>query len=119
VHGHLRKDEVVLRTMDEWGQGILKGGGEFEALKERTGRALTYLEERPESHILVVTHGFFMRALLARVIFGDSFTPEELGHITHAIPTTEKTHITVFHYHEDGRKDPWKLWVWNDHAHLG
>ena len=46
----------------------------FAELNERTHRALAYLEQRPEGHILVATHGMFMRILLGRVFFGDTFT---------------------------------------------
>ncbi len=119
VHGRLRTDKEALRILEEWSKKTMGQGGEFAELKERAGRALALLAARSESRILVVSHGFFMRTVLARVIFGDSLTPKELGSIMRAIPTTEKTHISVFRYHEDGREDPWKLWVWNDHAHLG
>ncbi|KKW24877.1 MAG: Phosphoglycerate mutase [Candidatus Kaiserbacteria bacterium GW2011_GWB1_52_6] len=119
MHGRLRTDEAARRILEGWGKKTTEEGDEFERLKDRAGRALTLLADRPESHILVVSHGFFMRMVLARVIFGEEFTSDELGHILRAIPSTEKSHISVFRYHEDGREDPWKLWVWNDHAHLG
>lgn len=119
LHGRLRKDEDTRKIMDEWENGILVDEQEFNDVKERAGRALALLEKRPESHVLVVTHGYFMRTILAHVIFGSSFTVTELGHIVCAIPNTEKSHLSVFRYYEDGRKNPWKLWVWNDHAHLG
>jgi broad specificity phosphatase PhoE len=105
--------------MSEWENGLLVDEKEFSEVKDRASRALDLLEKRPESRILVVTHGYFMRTLLAYVLFGKSFTAEELGHIVKAIPNTEKSHISVFRYYEDGRENPWKLWVWNDHAHLG
>ena len=119
LHGRLRKDADTRKIMDEWENGILVDEQEFTDLKDRAGRALAMLEKRPESKIVVVTHGYFMRTILAYVIFGPSFTSEEFGHIVKAIPNTEKSHLSVFRYYEDGRENPWKLWIWNDHSHLG
>ncbi len=119
LHGRLRKDEEASRILKEWEEGILMDTEEFSGVKERAARALACLESRPEDHVLVVTHGYFMRTILAHVIFGPSFNAHELGRIVRAIPNTEKSHISVFRYYEDGRENPWKLWVWNDHAHLG
>jgi ribonuclease H / adenosylcobalamin/alpha-ribazole phosphatase len=119
LHGLVRTDPEARRIRNEWEKGIFVDGNEFSEVKERAARALSLLEQRPESNMLIVTHGYFMRTILAYVLFGPSFTSSELGHIVKAIPNTEKSHISVFRYYEDGRDSPWKLWVWNDHAHLG
>lgn len=90
----------------------------------RAGEALKFLEQRNESHILVVTHGLFLRILLAHVIF-DKPTPVEIQKITHRSDMAN-TGLTIFDFDDEqplnawGEKSsPWRFWVWNDHAHLG
>ena len=90
----------------------------FDDLKERARKALKYLAERSEENILVVTHGFFMRIIMAYIIFGDTLTGEEC---TKCIRTfhMENVGITVLVNDKENAKTPWWLWIWNDHAHLG
>lgn len=92
---------------------------EFRAIRERAGRALSLLENRPGRNILVVTHGFFMRTLFAYILFDMKLTPDEFGKVTRAIPSTANTHISVFRFDKTDSEAPWRIWVWNDHAHLG
>ncbi|MDB5264588.1 MAG: hypothetical protein JWN64_159 [Parcubacteria group bacterium] len=89
----------------------------FDDLKERAQKALQYLEERPEEHILVVTHGFFLRALIAQVTFGEALTAHECDRMMWSF-RTQNTGLTIIKY--DETKDrPWWVYTWNDHAHLG
>ncbi|MDP2703770.1 MAG: histidine phosphatase family protein [bacterium] len=90
----------------------------FDDLKERAGRALKFLGGRPEDNILVVTHGFFMRVLAARAIFGDGLTSHECERFIRTFHM-ENTGITIFSFDKEREDSPWRLWVWNDHAHLG
>ncbi len=90
----------------------------FDDLKERARKALNYLAERSEENILVVTHGFFMRIIMACVLFGEKLTGVECVECIRAFHT-ENTGITVLVNDEKDEKTPWWLWVWNDHAHLG
>ncbi|MBX4209159.1 histidine phosphatase family protein [Candidatus Parcubacteria bacterium] len=89
----------------------------FDDLKERALAALRHLAERPEENILVVTHGIFMRVTIACAVFGDKLTGEECDQFIRAFPM-ENTGITLLSYDEK-EKSPWRVWVWNDHAHLG
>jgi probable phosphoglycerate mutase len=96
----------------------------FDDLKERAGTALRYLAARPEQHLLVVTHSFFLRTLLARAIFGDSLTGKECQDVLRGFEM-ENTGITILHHQPEeyytvpGSEIEWRVWVWNDHAHLG
>ena len=90
----------------------------FEDLKDRAKKALEYLAQRPEENILVVTHGFFMRIIMAHVVFGDKLTGEECNRFIRVFHM-ENTGITVLSYDEKWKDHPWWLWIWNDHAHLG
>ena len=107
-------------------RGTRHGDGEnFEDVKARASAALEYLEQRPEQNILVVSHGFFLRMVLARVIFGADLTPEEFKKIV-LHTKTENTGITIFNIAEKGMQaydrmpmEGWFVRVLNDHAHLG
>jgi broad specificity phosphatase PhoE len=90
----------------------------FDDLRERAFKALSYLKNRSEDNILVVTHGYFLRVIVACVVFGENITAKECERFIGAFQM-ENTGITLIgydHYNEDG---PWRLVVWNDHAHLG
>lgn len=90
----------------------------FDDLKERAEQALEFLENRIENNILVVTHGFFMRILAARAIFGEKLTGYECGRFMRTFHM-ENTGVTVFSFDKEREDSPWRLWIWNDHAHLG
>lgn len=88
----------------------------FEDLRDRAEKALQFLVSRPEQNILVVTHGFFLRIMLAFVTLGASLTGEECGKFIRTFET-ENTGLTVFEY--DKERNRWVVLAWNDHAHLG
>ncbi len=93
-------------------------GENFSDLFERAGKALSYLEQRPESHILVTTHGYFLRMLGARVLLGESFTPRQFEILANAL-RTNNTGLTLMKYNPEDELAAWSLRAWNDHAHLG
>ncbi|MBC7836841.1 histidine phosphatase family protein [Acetobacteraceae bacterium] len=89
----------------------------YEDHTRRAQAALAFLAVRSEEKILVVTHGLFLRILIAHSIFDMKPTPQEIKKITYNLETAN-TGITILHY-DQGHAIPWRLWVWNDHAHLG
>jgi broad specificity phosphatase PhoE len=89
----------------------------FDDLNERARRALEYLAGQEAENILVVTHGYFMRILIARVVFGDNLTAREGKEFIRTFHM-ENTGLSVFGY-DTKQENPWWLWVWNDHEHLG
>ncbi len=90
----------------------------FDDLKVRAQKALGFLESRSEENILVLSHGLFMRIVIAYAIFGDHLTGIECQNFIRAFDT-ENTGLSVLNY-DDTRDDPkWHIWIWNDHAHLG
>jgi len=117
--GRGKNDEAGKAALEALEETYRTDTPEFRAIRERARRAFSLLEKRTERNILVVTHGFFMRTLFAYVLFGSKLTPNELGKVTLAIPSTANTHISVFRFDEADSEAPWRIWVWNDHAHLG
>lgn len=102
----------------------VEDGENFSELKERGKKALAFLEARPETHILVVSHGFFLRMVMALVMFGDALTPREFRQIAGGV-RTDNTGLTVLtkeltpHFDVDPELERWRIRVFNDHAHLG
>src|SRR3989344_2302287 len=90
----------------------------FEDLRKRAGEALEYLKNRTEENILVITHGFFLRMIMARAVFDDKLVGEDCNRIIRKFHTAN-TGLSVLGYDEYRQDSPWWLWVWNDHAHLG
>lgn len=90
----------------------------FDDILERADKALEFLDSRQEESILVVTHGYFLRAIVARVILGDSFSPEALKNFQ-SVASMENTGLTVLRYQAAPEEEHcWRLWIYNDHAHL-
>ena len=119
LFGRKRDDQEAREILKEWDNSFYIDSENFREIRDRAGRVLNLLAEHAGSNILVVTHGFLLRTLFTRVIFGDLMLPSDLRKFTRAVPATQNTHITVFHYREDKKESPWRVWVWNDHAHLG
>jgi broad specificity phosphatase PhoE len=89
----------------------------FEDLVTRTKAALNYLASRPEENILVVTHGYFLRMIVAYVTLGEKLSTKEMERFADVFHM-ENTGLSIIG-HNEKKDNPWWLWVWNDHAHLG
>jgi len=128
VSGKPYTDERADALWREWQKSLytpgmrVEDGENFDDLVIRADKALFFLAGRPEQSIVVVTHGYFLRVIVARVLLGDLFSGEALRRIQIAA-SMENTGLTVLRYFidaEEGLKEPtWNLWIYNDHAHLG
>ena len=90
----------------------------FEDLRDRAEKALAFIASRPEEHVAVVTHGFFMRIVMAYVVFRDKLTGKECELFMRTFHM-ENTGLTVLKHNGQDKEPSWFVWVWNDHAHLG
>ncbi len=90
----------------------------FDEIIDRAGRVLGWLSQLPENHIGIVTHGLFLRCIVARAIFGPEVTPHEMLVLWRGLKS-ENTGLTILEYQPDIPKRLWQLFTWNDHAHLG
>lgn len=129
--GKSTTDPEAVAMEDAWMRSFFQedvraGTGEnFADLKNRALQALEYLLQRPESHILIATHGFFLHMVIALVTLGESLTAAEFNRMAPAV-WIDNTGITRIEYRDqvftriDGKRHKgWILRVWNDHAHLG
>lgn len=95
----------------------------FFDLKTRAEKALDLLirTHNDMNHILVVTHGNFLRAVLGVASFEEAFTPDVFQKLYHF--STHNAGVTVLEYDEHGHSigiqgPHWHVVAWNDHAHL-
>ncbi len=125
INGKPFADPVAHAVWTEWQESLyqtgmrVEDGENFDDLMARADSALEYLLKRPESTLVVVTHGFILMALVSRVLLGKDMTGEDFRQFRHAL-SMENTGLTVFQYgtNKESGETKWQLWVYNDHAHL-
>lgn len=82
-----------------------------EELLARAHAALAYLAARPESNIVVFTHGIFMRSMYAAMTFGEGVTGRMYLRATRAMRMRNTALMVATH---DGEK--WEVQAWNADA---
>ena len=124
TYGKSYEDAKANQLWQEWEKSLYtpglraEDGENFDDLILRADKALNFLTERRESSLLVVTHGYFLRTIVARVLFGNLLTGDSFRQIQKSMEM-ENTGITVLHYKKSYEGIPgWRLWIYNDHAHL-
>lgn len=123
VYGKPKDDSIALKAEEEIGKNFSKDDWRFSDeenfndLKSRALEALNYLAKRSEQNILVVTHGFFLRIIIACVVYEAELTGKECEGFIRTFHM-ENTGMTVLGYDETKENNSWWLWIWNDHAHL-
>jgi broad specificity phosphatase PhoE len=120
INGKPVADEEAHATWRRWEESLytrstrVEDGENFEDLIARADLALSFLGERRETSLAVVTHGFFLRTLVARAVFADMLS-ETVFRRFQSVAPMENTALTVLRRREEGG---WRLAVYNDHAHL-
>lgn len=124
INGRPHDDLVAAETKDKWtgnlnGRGIkIEDGENFDDITSRADEALRFLENRKEKAMVVVTHGYFFRTMMARILLGDTLTPEIFKQYQYAL-WMDNTGLSVMKYGTLRGDRRWRLWVYNDHSHLG
>ena len=124
IHGQPYENEDAEKLWQKWEQSLYtpglraEDGENFDDLVARADKALDFLHNRPEKTLVVVTHGFFLRTIIARVVLGDTLTGESFRSFqTHT--ATENAGLSVLTFGKSYEGMSWRLWIYNDHAHLG
>jgi broad specificity phosphatase PhoE len=124
LYGKPYTDEKANNLWRSWEQSLytegmrVEDGENFDDLMVRADKALNFLKERSEKSMVVVTHGYFLRTLVIRVLLGD-LLKGDLFKSSISRMLTENTGLTVIQYRDSFEEEAnWKLWVYNDHAHL-
>ena len=124
INGKPYTDAKAQRTWRAWEHSLytpglrVEDGENYDDLITRAEKALALLTDRAEPSIVVVTHGYFLRTIVARVILGEALSGDTFKHF-HTVASIENTGLTVLRYQVGVDEGPcWRLWIYNDHAHL-
>ena len=120
-HDNMEAKATSLKWYESlFSKGIrIEDGENYEDLIARADKVLDFLKNHTEKNLFVVTHGFFLRVLLLRVVLGSSITEGNLRNFQESA-AMKNTGLSVLEYsswHDEPPK--WRLWVYNDHSHLG
>ncbi len=109
-----RKWEVSMTTPGT----KIEDGENYDEIVERADQALKFLYDYPAKNLVVVTHGYFLRVLVARVLLDEQLNSKSFKKLVQ-VTEMENTGVTVIVY-EDAFEQPscWRLWMYNDHSHL-
>jgi len=124
IEGKSWDDPTARRTWQKWERSVITSGlnvetGEnFDDMVQRADAALGFLQSHDKDSLLVVSHGHFIRTLIARILLGDSLNGELLKRF-YELTSLENTGITVLRF-KDAYEEAfrWRLWTLNDHAHF-
>ena len=124
VVGKPYTDEKANSTWRAWEKSLytpglrVEDGENFEDIVGRADRALDYLKERSERSIVVVTHGYFLRTIIARVLLGEVVLGDQFMNFQR-VASVENTGLTIIQNKGDFEDEQrWRLITYNDHAHL-
>lgn len=125
INGKPYTDSKAELLWRQWEESLLtpgarvEDGENYDDLLARAEAALSFLENRPEQTFVVVTHGYFLRFLVAKVLLGEHLSADIYRRFQTSL-ATENTGLTVLRLKDDfEQKTRWRLWIYNDHAHLG
>lgn len=118
-------DEFASNLWLKWDKSLytpglkIEDGENYDDLVNRADKALDFFNNRKEQSFVVVTHGFFLRMIIFRVLIGNFRKGDIFQHFQKA-SAMENTGLTVLHYQISSEEQSrWRLWVHNDHTHLG
>ena len=112
-----KEAEMLMKTYFNDPQFRYSDEENFCDLKFRAEELMQFLEERPEDHVLVITHEILMRIILAYISHGKDLTAEE-GKQFFRTFHMNNTGITTVASNEGDNKSNWDLLTWNDYSHL-
>lgn len=87
-------------------------------LHDRAITTLSYLTQRTERHLAVVTHAGFMRVIIAAMLSEGAPDPVATHRMARFFAPVN-TGVTICRYRpEEEERNKWRLLCWNDHTHL-
>ncbi len=87
-------------------------------LLQRAKEALDFILARPESRIVVVTHGLFLKVILTQILSGGKSSLELINNLLSSF-RVDNTGVSIVEY-DNSAEDlfRWVVRTWNDVAHL-
>ncbi|MBF05387.1 hypothetical protein CL644_01630 [bacterium] len=121
VQGKHRDDPAVKQAVAQfeysWMHDANTNNGEhFADIKKRVVDLTELLEARPEEHIVLTSHGFFLKFFIAHHLLGEYLTPDIF--VNQLMNTMRSANTGITYFTVSGKKG-WSLCSWNDYAHLG
>ena len=88
----------------------------FIDLKKRARKLLRYIKRRRQKRIIMVTHGIFLKMVVAYIIHGKKLTASLYNQLSYFNPINNAGLTIVLYIHHWFTKDEWKILTWNDKA---
>ncbi len=124
IDGKPWNDSKAIKTWHNWEESLynpelrIEDGENYDDIVKRADNALQYLLDHSERSIVVVSHGYFIRTIISRVLLGDQLNSSVLFKIQR-VASMENTAISVIQYRDAFEEnDCWRLWTYNDHSHF-
>jgi len=89
----------------------------FQDLKKRVSKIFSFFERHKDKNILVITHGFTLRMILAYAVMGKQLTPIDADQFVDKFHT-KNTGITVINRSKKQKRTNWYVSSWNSYSHL-
>ncbi len=125
IDGKPRQDAKVRKLRNDWKKTLYEpnseriGSGEnYDAIMSRTQSALDFLAERPEEAIVVVAHGYFIRSIIAKALFGDELTSRTLKKFQDSTDMNNGAVSIIERRRFNDGSYIWSLLVLNDTSHM-
>jgi uncharacterized phosphatase len=110
-----KAEEAIRKMEEEWVNANAATDGEhFNNIIQRVDEVVRTIEERPEKHIALVSHGFFLRLFACRILFRNELTARTALAFAYGVQLSN-TGITRYAVDKNCK---WQLINWNDDAHL-
>ena len=118
--GVSKSDPVLRRVMDRIDNSFRDDNyryadeENFVDLKLRAKYLLHFIKWRLEKRIILVSHGFFLKMIVAYMTYGESLTASQYNTLSYFNPVGNAGMAIVAYTRYWFKKDEWKILVWND-----
>ncbi|HEV7702473.1 MAG TPA: histidine phosphatase family protein [Candidatus Paceibacterota bacterium] len=86
----------------------------FVDLKARAKKLLKFIKRRREERIIMVTHGIFLKMVVAYMLEGDTLSASVYNKLSSYNPVNNASMAIVSLTRHWFKKDKWKILAWND-----
>lgn len=124
INGKSWDDPKASAVWREWEKSLftpglrIEDGENYDDIVKRAELALDYLLNLPEQTLVVVTHGYFLRTIIARVLLGNELNGDIFKRFQ-SLASMDNTGISVLQYADAFEEDfCWRLLTYNDHSHF-
>lgn len=120
VVGHSGQEKKVREIMDRIDKSYhtdnLRYSDEenFVDLKERAKSLLSYIINRPEERMIMITHGIFLKMIVSYMLYGDALTASKYNSLSYFNPINNASMAICSYTTHLFKKNEWKILVWND-----